>query len=74
MDLLIENKEVIMEVQITDTGNLELIIDKWDMIISLLSMGFTIALVVVVIVAAIKLGWKYWPWVLVTGALAFLFV
>jgi hypothetical protein len=63
-----------MEVQITDNGNLELIVDKWDMIISLLSMGFTIALVIVVIVAAIKLGWKYWPWVLVVGALAFLFV
>lgn len=63
-----------MEVQITNNGNLELLIDKWDMITSLLSMGFTIALVVVVIVAAIKLGWRYWPWVLVAGALAFMFV
>jgi len=63
-----------MEVQITNNGNLELLVDKWDMITSLLSMGFTIALVVVVIVAAIKLGWRYWPWVLVAGALAFMFV
>jgi len=63
-----------MEVNITENGNLELLVDKWDMITSLLSMGFTIALVIVVIVAAIKLGWKYWPWVLVAGALAFMFV
>tara|TARA_B100001057_G_scaffold466947_1_gene524573 strand:+ start:65 stop:256 length:192 start_codon:yes stop_codon:yes gene_type:complete len=63
-----------MEVNITENGNLELLVDKWDVITSLLSMGFTIALVIVVIVAAIKLGWKYWPWVLVAGALAFMFV
>jgi len=63
-----------MEVNITDNGNLELLVDKWDIITSMLSMGFTIALVIVVIVAAIKLGWKYWPWVLVAGALAFMFV
>tara|TARA_R110001592_G_scaffold20761_9_gene83922 strand:- start:7693 stop:7884 length:192 start_codon:yes stop_codon:yes gene_type:complete len=63
-----------MEVNITDNGNLELLVDKWDIITSMLSMGFTIALVVVVIVAAVKLGWRYWPWVLVAGALAFMFV
>ena len=63
-----------MEVNITDNGNLELLVDKWDIITSMLSMGFTIALVIVVIVAAIKLGWKLWPWVLVAGALAFMFV
>ena len=63
-----------MEVNITDNGNLELLVDKWDIITSMLSMGFTIALVVVVIVAAVKLGWRYWPWVLVAGVLAFMFV
>lgn len=63
-----------MEVQITDNGNLELLVDKWDMFTSLLAMGFSIALVIVVIVAAVRMGWKLWPWILVAGLLAFLFV
>jgi len=63
-----------MEVTVNDSGNFELLVDKWDVFVNLLAMGFTIALVVTVIVASIKLGWKYWPWVLAAGALAFLFV
>ena len=63
-----------MEIAINDNGNFELLLDKWDMIVNLLAMGFTIALVVTVIVASIKLGWKLWPYILVAGALAFLFV
>lgn len=63
-----------MEVTVNDSGNLELLMDKWDIFVNLLAMGFTIALVVTVIVASIKLGWKLWPYILVAGALAFLFV
>ena len=63
-----------MEVTVNDSGNLELLLDKWDIFVNLLAMGFTIALVVTVIVASIKLGWKLWPYILVAGALAFLFV
>jgi len=63
-----------MEVTVNDSGNFELLVDKWDVFVNLLAMGFTIALVATVIVASIKLGWKYWPWVLAAGALAFLFV
>tara|TARA_B100002019_G_scaffold261541_1_gene248378 strand:- start:1081 stop:1272 length:192 start_codon:yes stop_codon:yes gene_type:complete len=62
-----------MEVTINDNGNFELLYDKWDMIVNLLGMGFTIALVVTVIIASIRLGWKLWPYVLAAGALAFLF-
>ena len=63
-----------MEVTVNESGNLELLLDKWDIFVNLLAMGFTIALVVTVIVASIKLGWKLWPYILVAGALAFLFV
>ena len=61
-----------MEITVNDKGNLELLYDKWDMLISLLGMGFSIALVVVVIVAAVKLGWRFWPWVLGVGLLAWM--
>ncbi len=61
-----------MEITVNDKGNLELLYDKWDMLVSLLGMGFSIALVVVVIVAAIKLGWRFWPWVLGVGLLAWM--
>lgn len=63
-----------MEVTVNDNGRLELLLDKWDIFVNLLAMGFTIALVVTVVVASIKLGWKLWPWVLAAGLLAFLFV
>ena len=46
--------------------------DKLDMLQGLLGMGFSIALVVVVIVASVKLGWRFWPWVLGAGFLAWL--
>jgi len=36
-------------------------------------MGFTIALVVAVIIAGVKLGWKAWPWILGIGAVAWFF-
>ena len=61
-----------MEITVNDKGNLELLYDKWDMLVSLLGMGFSIALVVVVIVAAVKLGWRFYPWVLGVGLLAWM--
>ena len=62
-----------MELTITNEGTFKFLFDKWDIFVQMLGLGFTIALVVVVIVASMKLGWKYWPWVLGVGALAFLF-
>ena len=53
---------------------LDLVIDKWDVIVGLLGMGFSIAMVVVVFVAAIKLGWKLWPYILVAGFAAYMFM
>ena len=61
-----------MEITVNDKGNLELLYDKWDMLVSLLGMGFSIALVVVVLVAAVKLGWRFWPWVLGVGLIAWM--
>jgi len=61
-----------MEVTIID-GHVELLMSKWDILVNLLGVGFSIAIVVVVIVSAIKLGWKLWPYVFVAAAIAFLF-
>ena len=61
------------EVQVTEQGTFEFLVDKMDVVIAALGMGFSIAMVVVVVVAAIKLGWKFWPWILVAGFLAFMF-
>lgn len=45
-------------------------IDKWDIIVALLAMGFGIAAVVVVIVASVRMGWRYAPIILLVAALA----
>jgi hypothetical protein len=63
-----------MEVSITEQGTFELLWDKMDIIITLLAMGFSIALVVVVISASIRAGWRLWPWILGLGFLAYLFI
>ena len=51
----------------------ELAFDKLSLIGDLLSMGFSIAHVVAVIIAGVKLGWKAWPWILGIGAVAWFF-
>ena len=59
-----------MEVGLTEQGTFELLWDKWDIFTSLLALGFSVALVVVVVVAGARLGWRFWPWVLGAGAIA----
>ncbi len=61
-----------MEIKLTDAGTFELLYDKLDVFIHLLAFGFSIALVVGVIVASIRMGWTLWPWILGLGLLAFL--
>jgi len=63
-----------MEVGITEQGTFELLWDKWDMMISLVALGFGIALVVVVVTASVRLGWRFWPWILLAGLIAWLMV
>jgi hypothetical protein len=63
-----------MEVSITEQGTFEILWDKMDLVITLLAMGFSIALVVVVISASIRAGWRLWPWILGIGFLAYLFI
>jgi len=53
--------------------NGEIMVDKFDMIMSLLAGGFALALFIVVVVAAIRAGWSLWPWVLGLGFLAYIF-
>ena len=59
-----------MEINLTEQGTFEILWNKMDILISLLALGFSIALVVVVITAGVRLGWRLWPWVLAVGALA----
>lgn len=61
-----------MEINLTEQGTFEILWDKMDILISLLALGFSIALVVVVIAAGARLGWRFWPWVLAIGLIAWL--
>ena len=63
-----------MEIKMTESGTFELLYDKLDVFMHLLAFGFTIALVITVVVASVRLGWKLWPWILGLGLLAFLLV
>ena len=63
-----------MEVGITEQGTFELLWDKWDLLVSLVALGFGIALVVVVVTASVRLGWRFWPWILLAGVIAWLMV
>ena len=60
-----------MEVKITEQGTFELLMDKWDLILNMLELGFILALVVMVVFAGAKLGMKFWPWVLLLGFVVF---
>jgi len=60
-----------MEVVITEQGSFELLMDKWDLILNMLELGFILALVVMVVFAGAKLGMKFWPWVLLLACLVF---
>jgi len=51
-----------------------LLYDKMDIVLHLLAMGFTIAVVVAVIVAGIRLGWALMPWILGLAIVAYLLV
>lgn len=63
-----------MEIKVTDQGTFELLYDKLDVFMHLLALGFSIALVVGVIVASIRMGWTLWPWILGLGLIAWLMV
>lgn len=63
-----------MEIKLTDQGTFELLYDKLDVFLHLVAVGFSIALVVGVVVASIRMGWTLWPWILGLGLLAWLMV
>jgi hypothetical protein len=63
-----------MEIKITDQGTFELLYDKLDVFLHLVAVGFSIALVVGVVVASIRMGWTLWPWILGLGLIAWLMV
>ena len=63
-----------MEIKMTDQGTFELLYDKMDMIIHIAAFAFSVAIFVMIISAAFKLGWRLWPWVFGLGLLAFLLV
>ena len=60
-----------MEVTVTEQG-ITFFQDKADLLLGLLAMGFSIAMVVIVVVAAASVGWKLAPWILGLGLIAWL--
>ena len=63
-----------MEIKMTEQGTFELLYDKMDMIIHIAAFAFSVAIFVMIISSAWKLGWRLWPWVFGLGLLAFLLV
>ena len=63
-----------MEIKLTEQGTFELLYDKMDMIIHIAAFAFSVAIFVMIISSAWKLGWRLWPWVFGLGLLAFLLV
>ena len=63
-----------MEIAITEQGTFELLYDKMDMILHIAAFAFSVAIFVMIISAAFKLGWRLWPCVFALGLLAFMFV
>lgn len=63
-----------MEVMITENGTFELLWDKMDMIVHIAAFAFSVAIFVMIISAAFKLGWRLWPWVIGLAVVAYLLV
>jgi len=63
-----------MEIKMTESGNLELLYDKLDVIIHIAAFAFSVAIFVMIISAAFSLGWRLWPWVLGLAVVAYLLV
>jgi len=63
-----------MEVMITENGTFELLWDKMDVIVHIAAFAFSVAIFVMIISAAFKLGWRLWPWVLGLAVVAYLMV
>jgi hypothetical protein len=61
-----------MEHNITISSG-EIIVDKFDALMALLTVGFSVAMVVIVIVAAVRIGWAIAPWILGLAFLSWLF-
>ena len=59
---------------ITENGTFELLWDKMDVIVHIAAFAFSVAIFVMIISAAFKLGWRLWPWVLGLAVVAYLLV
>jgi hypothetical protein len=51
---------------------IEQAVSKWDIIVALLALGFGIACVTVVVVAAARIGWRYAGVIIAVAAIAWL--
>jgi len=63
-----------MEVMITENGTFELLWDKMDVIVHIAAFAFSVAIFVMIISAAFRLGWRLWPWVIGLAVVAYLLV
>ena len=56
-----------VELDVTEQGTLEFLVDKWDIFLGLLALGFGVAVVIAIVAAGARLGWRLWPYVLAAG-------
>ena len=61
-----------VEVGLTEQGTFEFIINHGQAITGLLALGFTFALIIMVMTAGVRAGWKLWPWVFLVGMVAYI--
>ena len=45
----------------------------WDLLVPLITLGFTIGVVLAIVFGSIKIGWQFAPWLFVGAALVWLF-
>jgi hypothetical protein len=63
-----------MEIKMTESGTFEMLYDKMDLILHIAAFGFGVAIFIMIISAAFKIGWRLWPWVLGLAVVAYLMV
>ena len=61
-----------VEVVLTELGTFEFIINDVQAMTGILALGFTFALIIMVMTAGVRAGWKLWPWILALGLITFL--
>ena len=61
-----------VELQQTAEGTLDIVVDKFDLIMNTIAVAFPVAIFLLVLFAAIRIGWDFGKWILVAAAIVYL--